>query len=311
MWIRNDESGQNLVIVTLSMVALVAMLGLVLDGGWALAQRRRMQNAADAGALAGVRELALGSPDGVINSTIQNYAINLNGAGAVDAWYSPNGAEVGAGSIPTETTGITVTTTITFETFFAGIVGINEMTVSSRPAVANYGAIAAMMGLAPMAVPEPDDGEFDDGEYTIWDSDPDSCGDDCISNSNRGWLDFDGGGGGANELREWVENGYDGEIAASSDESETWIEGEPGTKASVSSWVQPEQTLLVPIYDETHVTHGNQLEYKITSFAAFKVTEVHTQGNQKYIKGEFDKMVEAGEWGGLIDHGVRTVKLTQ
>jgi hypothetical protein len=47
------EGGQILVLFTLSLVALIAMVGLVLDGGSAFAQRRVEQNAADLAAMAG------------------------------------------------------------------------------------------------------------------------------------------------------------------------------------------------------------------------------------------------------------------
>ena len=48
-----------IVIVALGLTALVAMAGLVIDGGMALRNRRQVQNAADAAALAGTRVLSL------------------------------------------------------------------------------------------------------------------------------------------------------------------------------------------------------------------------------------------------------------
>src|SRR3712207_3553913 len=50
--------GQTLVLFALSTTLLLAALGLVLDAGYTFAQRREMQNAADAAALAGTRLLA-------------------------------------------------------------------------------------------------------------------------------------------------------------------------------------------------------------------------------------------------------------
>ncbi len=49
------EDGQSLVIVALGMVAFIAILALVIDGGNAYAAKRQAQNAADAGALAGAQ----------------------------------------------------------------------------------------------------------------------------------------------------------------------------------------------------------------------------------------------------------------
>src|SRR4051794_13084268 len=49
---RGRESGQVLVIFALALIAIVAMTGLVLDGGSTFVQRRDQQNVADAAALA-------------------------------------------------------------------------------------------------------------------------------------------------------------------------------------------------------------------------------------------------------------------
>jgi hypothetical protein len=49
---RKDQPGQILVLFVLALVAMFAMLGLLLDGGQALALRRQLQNAGDAAALA-------------------------------------------------------------------------------------------------------------------------------------------------------------------------------------------------------------------------------------------------------------------
>jgi Flp pilus assembly protein TadG len=51
------ERGQILVLFSLSLVAIIAMVGLVLDGGSAFAQRREEQNAADVAALAAANDL--------------------------------------------------------------------------------------------------------------------------------------------------------------------------------------------------------------------------------------------------------------
>ena len=57
--IPNRERGQMLVIVALGLTVLIAMAGLIIDGGMALSNRRQVQNAADAAALAGTRVLGL------------------------------------------------------------------------------------------------------------------------------------------------------------------------------------------------------------------------------------------------------------
>jgi hypothetical protein len=49
---REDQPGQILVLFVIALVAMFAMLGLLFDGGQALALRRQLQDAGDAGALA-------------------------------------------------------------------------------------------------------------------------------------------------------------------------------------------------------------------------------------------------------------------
>ncbi len=58
---RGRERGQVVVIFAMALVALLAMVGLVLDGGSTFAQRRDQQNAADLAALAGANDYLLNS----------------------------------------------------------------------------------------------------------------------------------------------------------------------------------------------------------------------------------------------------------
>ena len=56
---RRTQSGQVLVLVALGMVAMIGMVGLVLDGGSTFGQRRSEQRGADLAALAGANDLLL------------------------------------------------------------------------------------------------------------------------------------------------------------------------------------------------------------------------------------------------------------
>ena len=55
---HESERGQVLVIVALSLVVLVAMVGIVIDGGFAWGKQRETQNASDAAAEAGAVVMA-------------------------------------------------------------------------------------------------------------------------------------------------------------------------------------------------------------------------------------------------------------
>src|SRR6476619_6630206 len=64
-----SRSGAMLPLVAITMVGLMAVLALALDGGVVKRQRRLTQNAADAGALAGAQEIFRNMVyDTVINS---------------------------------------------------------------------------------------------------------------------------------------------------------------------------------------------------------------------------------------------------
>ena len=69
--------GQMLPLVSVLLVILLAMSGLVLDGGRMYFEKRRMQNAADAGALAGAHELYRGNTD--LGADVRPAAVNDTG----------------------------------------------------------------------------------------------------------------------------------------------------------------------------------------------------------------------------------------
>src|SRR6267143_917129 len=65
-WFRQRQRGQAIVIMALAMVAICGMLALAIDAGRLYFQRRLMQDAVDAGALAGAQDLVgtLANPNG-------------------------------------------------------------------------------------------------------------------------------------------------------------------------------------------------------------------------------------------------------
>lgn len=61
---KDGSRGQILILFTFALVAMLAMLGLLFDGGKALSLRRQLQNAGDAGALAAVNIIQSLTPRG-------------------------------------------------------------------------------------------------------------------------------------------------------------------------------------------------------------------------------------------------------
>src|SRR5713226_369580 len=76
-WYRRRQRGQAIVIMALAMVAICGMLALAIDAGRLYFQRRLMQDAVDAGALAGAQDLVFtttyptGSPSNALYHALQ------------------------------------------------------------------------------------------------------------------------------------------------------------------------------------------------------------------------------------------------
>ncbi len=111
------EYGQVLVVVALGLLGLLAFVALAIDVGGAYQERRAMQNAADAGALAGARELCFGS-ETAADDVAWDYTVNRNGA-------------AGAQITVTSPTTVTVVATQTYVTYFAGLFGFGEIAVNA------------------------------------------------------------------------------------------------------------------------------------------------------------------------------------
>lgn len=129
--------GQTLIIVALSLFALIALLATAIDGGNLMAERRQMQNAADAGALAGAREICFGDSDQA-ETVARDYAITNNGADQADV------------SIIDDLT-VNVVATRTVETYFAGVIGFRRVDVAAE-AAAMCSAATRAGGIWPLAI---------------------------------------------------------------------------------------------------------------------------------------------------------------
>lgn len=296
--LRTLERGQTLVMVALSAVVLGAFLALVIDLGGVYAQRRMMQGAADAGALAGVRRLALELPFTAIDTHVREYTCIRNGA---------DNYELG---IVSDT--VTVTVSKVCRMYFAPLLGVHQMTVGAS-ATAGYGFPGSWQGnLMPIAVHKDAVEAICAVTCTveIWDdaamaSDPEAG---WISGGQRGWLNFNGEEVPATELAYWITNGYQGKVDVGD-----WINGTPGTKTSALQAMQIRvgKQIVVPVYDDIRPGQaGNgEIDYRICGFAAFLITSIVDTGSPKYVKGSFQRMVAAQEAGGTWDSGVRVINL--
>lgn len=363
------EKGQTLVLVVIGFLVFVAMLALVLDGGNSYAARRQAQNAADAGALAGATYMCKHRNEvGAVTQAIavaEDYAVLNEAVDPPDVYANLANANV------------IVTATVTRTTFFAGLIGFNEV---SPVAVAEAACRPPGVGVLPVAwscrenalgelicndnigpcrdaddptgmdctyilmdsvklkthggkcIPDPDDPtycqndllcaphgpdlvppetcdffdpEWDDGvspDYIDCDLN-DDCEDELKAGGARSWLDLDGGGGGANELKDWISGAEDPpEIQV-----HTWVPEESGVATSIfhttANYLVGTEVIL-PVFnklcnglptvddpetsdqcnagsvDNQDIITGSTTNFHVISFSAFHVTCVQTGKNK-------------------------------
>lgn len=144
---QQSERGAILTFVALSLVSIVAVMGVVLDGGNVFSQRRQMQNAADAAATAGARaldRLALGN-EGAIWSAVVASAVSNGGDSTqitcrltnevlVDVGACPQSATNTAASIKSAASAVRVTVAATHKTTFIRVVGAKTFTARASAA---------------------------------------------------------------------------------------------------------------------------------------------------------------------------------
>jgi hypothetical protein len=150
--VPDSPRGQTLVIVALGMVALVAMVGVVIDVGILWASNRDSQNGSDAVAHAGAVVImeylggdtsrddatvdaavtAMAGENGVTLESAEYVRYVLDGSSG-DLVPVPTGIEVGSGgAIPTGAQGVEAITSRTNETLLARVVGVFELKATTE-----------------------------------------------------------------------------------------------------------------------------------------------------------------------------------
>jgi hypothetical protein len=301
--LRLRDDGQSLVLVTLMIVGFIALLLLVLDGGYLYLNRRIAQAAADAGALAGARDYCEFELVDKAKGVAEAYVLNNNALTTTDDI-----------TVDTSTGEVTVISNIEYETFFGGLFGLlnGEVQATASAICAPPSYSTAPLPVAWSCHPPnfgeddnpPDDpmncgldvweeagepnfnneedqhyfyvimdsekvtedtmcvfppnsmydtgeevscdgGEYQEG-YVDCDFDND-CSDDIFGTGNRSWLDFTGGGGGANELRRFIRAEDKLEVRVHS-----WLGGQPGNidrvYQDVKTYLEGKDA-IIPIFD--------------------------------------------------------------
>ena len=178
-----EETGQVLVQLALMLVVLLGATALAIDVGRLYRERRQMQNAADAGALAGARALCLDLGSGAATAWAEEYRARNGGEGPVP---------VIADDV------ITVIASRVSETFIARAIGVVSTTVRAN-AAARCGCASGICNAFPVTYEAGAYRWAAQGcghEFLLWDDGTVNCTDyDCeglrtVPAVARSWVDF-------------------------------------------------------------------------------------------------------------------------
>jgi len=223
---REESRGQVIVIMALALVALLSVVGLVIDGGNAFARQRATQNATDASAEAGagqlLRRLArVPAPaagwNAEVLAAVQANATQNGITGPLVIEYTDLqgnilGAVPGSGDPAANVAGVKVTASQTFDTFVSRVIGINQLTATTdATAVAGYGIASGRGGVLPITFPlvltvcdGSSDAQYFDQE---WPHNVTIAIPLCKNTAgNVGWIDWYPPAGGADELADAIQS---------------------------------------------------------------------------------------------------------
>jgi Flp pilus assembly protein TadG len=204
--LKNDESGSIVVIILLSMIVIMGLAALAIDMGSASLQAERMQNVVDVAAYSAGRMLPVNSSSATDIAAIKDSAISyaslngLNGLTRNDVILENNASG--------NYTSIKVTATKNIPTTFAKILGYDSVEITKHSKVILSPSLKVKnvtpLGLSAVELTE----RLATGQYTHIVLKYGKGG------SERGFfgaLDLNGQGGGANDYRRWIAQGFEGD----------------------------------------------------------------------------------------------------
>ncbi|MGH9015953.1 MAG: pilus assembly protein TadG-related protein [Acidimicrobiia bacterium] len=311
---RDRERGAVLAMTAILTTTCIACAAFAIDAGAGWGAKRRLRTSTDAGALAAAKSYAEGF-DGCAGDDDTYVTANDSAAVVTDCQDHSFSA--------TDSGYVTVAAERTIDFTFAGIFGINDADVTSTTH-AMYGYPTGAIGLRPMGLcinahPAltawlnlPTGPTGDSGTIRIpYNKDhPDACG--STAPGNWGMLDLNGGSNSNAETKEWVANGYPGNVKLSPPD----IEGDTGAFSNsidgeLSGLLNQEFTL--PVFDLVY-GNGSNAKFRLAAFVWVQLIDFKTTGSQgsRYLELQFlSREVIQGTCCGTVglDTGVRGVRI--
>jgi Flp pilus assembly protein TadG len=132
---RTPDDGQVTVLLLPLIVALIAVAGLVIDGGAALADRQRAANIAEQAARAGADRID-------VNSLYGNGPVVLDQSAARSAAEGYVAGQDVSGRVDTNGDVVRVTVTVVRRTALLGLIGVDRLTVTAGASARSLGGIS-------------------------------------------------------------------------------------------------------------------------------------------------------------------------
>lgn len=259
------EKGQTLVLVAVMMMALLGLTAIAIDLSYVFVQRRDMQNAADAAALAGGRMVARFSANPTLhyryrdvyyevlqsgeNNGAQNLEIYLVHCGDRQPYYELRPNDYGAIQRCPCACGVYVKAETSFDTFVSSLFGFDVLTASAE-ATAEFGLPKYATNVVPIGLRNTVLASGVWGKvgmtYTFWDSRKEG-------GSSAGWLGLDckypdnssACDAHNNALKAWMSGPhYEGQVWYGD-----FVGGDPNSKNNILTHAQVGDTLIVPVFD--------------------------------------------------------------
>lgn len=292
------QRGQILVLFAGGLTLIVLLIGLVVDGGTAFANRREAQNEADLGAMAGtkiVKDFYLTDPT-LTSSNVYaaidarmtaNHCVAGGGtpcswtADYIDAAVDPaTGLETVLGpvtssssAIATGAFGVVVHVTRQPSTFFLGIIGKPTWRVAADATAKTFKITSVGPGSVLPIGTNPPNPFVVGNSYVLTDSAPYGPG-------AFGWLSWHGGNA-TGTLATSICTPNNDEMNTSPSLN---IVGEPGAhngsdvRDCLDTWILSGTPVLIPVFDTCSPCNGNGASFHVTGFASFVITSYDGSG---------------------------------
>jgi len=294
------RNGQVIVLAVIVLVVMIMLAAVAIDGGYIMCTRARLQNAADAGSVAGALELVARLNGGASEADARTAAeveaqsiaaANWDAARCEVLFGTYEGGQFVEQGVETPATAVQVTmyrdegaSGGPLALLFAPIMGLNAVDVDAHAVSETALGIRVLRcGLGPFAVDKNIVVAPGQTMKIYW---PDLIVPGCF-----GLLNLDGGSLGTPELEDWILNGYDGEVALGPD-GYLWINGTTGWRAALKDEVQQRigEIMFICIYDQV-TGKGSNGNFRVIGFAAVRLTYCDLTGKNPYIDGVVQRIV--------------------